>query len=48
MGMNLAMASIPKVIVVQKASKIYNMALLYILLKILKEYESDTLLKYYN
>jgi len=48
MGISLAMALILKDGVVQKAPKIYNVALLYMLLRTLKEYESGALLKYYN
>jgi len=53
MGMSLAIASIPKVgvgkcLLMQKASKIHNMAFLCILLRTLKGYESGALLKYYN
>jgi len=48
MGMSPAIVSIPKVGVVQKAPKIHNVALLCILLRTLRGYESDALLKYYN
>ena len=48
MGISLVMASISKVEVVQKAPKIYNIALLCILLGILRRYKSGALLKYHN
>ena len=48
MKISLAMASIPKDGVVWKASKIYSVALLYMFLRTLREYESGALLKYYN